>query len=439
MHTGTPIVVLIANESLITLDLSWLRVGRGGRGGHKMPLIPLSFLEGYVRGHSQVVLFSVVMAGLAVFSAVSFLFMLALQGNQPYLSSAPTGRCDSLFDAMEHVSSSDPGAIVGFRYDAGHSAVLACTNKTQEWYTGHLAGHAVPFDPWQYQAQAWDPGCNNTDFSQDQRINESTPITGSPRAVMYANSSDSPLDILPLPNGKWWVYTLVFNASFASPGCGAEGQGITLDYNDLPTCTNTNVWAFEHNESELMLYYQIILVAIFVPHIYYLYACIRFWNNVNDNHILAAKYFEEAQKGLPALLFVARAIIKLIRGTTEGFYKFIDTYVVEDKLPPVGRRIFALDSFAYLSEVSFGAVALFGCQPTELRKQAILLLLINLVKSCILFINGVHSWWTRRKSVKSPAQSSEIEVGLIDERQGSYEMSASTPNYNGPTSPISAV
>jgi hypothetical protein len=372
-----------------------------------MPLVPISFLSRCISDQIQVVLYASVMACVAVFSAWSFLFMLALQGDQPYLSVAPNGRCDALFDTMEKVSSADSGVSVGYRYDAGHSAVMVCTNKSLDWYSGHLAGHAVSFDPWKYQAESFVQQCNDTDFSTDGRVNATTPISGKKAgSIVYANPANpDPLTILPSPNGSWWVYTLIFNTSFVAPGCGADGQGLTLEYNQLPTCTGANVWAFEHNDGTLILYYQVILILIFVPHFYYLYACIRFWWHIDKNPARSARYYEEAQKGLPAIWFAIRAWVRVFRCSTGGLVTFVDTYVIPDQLPPVGRKIFLLDSFAYLSEVSFGAIALFGCRPAELQKPALLLLSINLAKSAILFLNGAHSWWTRRhpkaKTVKT--------------------------------------
>jgi hypothetical protein len=370
-----------------------------------MPLVPIRPLTGCISAAKQVFGFVTILAVVAVWSGVSFVLMLALQSEQPYNSAAPKGRCVSLFADASDATNTDTTAHLGFRYSAGHSAVLACTDKSDAWWARELSqADAKSFDPWQEQAVIWEPKCNLSmaQWREYARVTASTPIQCPNGEKTCTTYDGNPLDVTPAQGGPWWAYTMTFNSSFKYPECGENSAGITLLPNQLDPmpCDRRFVWAFEHNNAALMLYFQLILVFIFVPQFYYLYCNARFWWNIDDvnDHAIAARFYEDAQKGIPAGWFVLRAAIKAVRKTNGPMLHFIENHVVIDQLPPVGRKVFALDSFASLAEVSFGAIALFGCHPQELQHPTLAMIAANLAKSTIFFFMGAHAWWTRRES-----------------------------------------
>ena len=104
-------------------------------------------------------------AALAVYSSFTFLFMLALHGDQPCTADPRKGRCSKFFNQVRQVADESRfrDSLFAYRYDAGHSAAMVCTNEhsgTLQQMFDRQDDKYTPtaFNVWGWQANDWTTG-----------------------------------------------------------------------------------------------------------------------------------------------------------------------------------------------------------------------------------------------------------------------------------------
>lgn len=363
---------------------------------------------------------------LAFYSACVFIVMLVLQTDKPFTTDPPNSRCDALFSqALALSKGDDPNSIYGYRYVAGHSGLMICTDINETFYQEKFAAaKGTAYFPWEYQATSLDfkcTGLNYTEWTEDNRMSNATPVYDKTGVVLVSpQPGDVPYLVDPVPNGGAWKYYLNFNASFQSPGCGVNGTGVALQLNDLPHCNKTAVWAFDYTSAHLVLYYQIILVLIFVPHLMYLYCCIRFWWYVGSDNEKALYYYEDADKGLGAFMLLvfmlfARCAEKIC-GCCEGeskldkLWDFIEEYVEADHplktAKPPSIPMFCIDTFVSVAELSFLGISLYGCQPIDIKtKSPLMLVTAQCLKSVVILLVTIVQYIRKKFAYNSAKEN----------------------------------